>query len=161
MQRAVSAISCAAAMVTALAVAACASARPLLDDALVVPGQRVGQIEIGMPLAELLSVMGQPRSTSPIVGTAATSYTFDGVTVGAHDEVYWIIAEDSRFRTVSGVSPGSEQIYARAAMGKPECVVTRGATTIYDYRNAYFEVDNSSGRVTRVGVQQKTDFCRS
>jgi hypothetical protein len=154
-------IMCTAAMLAALALAACASARPQLDDGLVVPGQRVGQIEIGMKLAELLAVMGQPRHTSPIQGTAATSYAFDGITVGAHDEVYWIIAEDPRYRTVSGVAPGAEQIYARAAMGKPDCVVTRGAVTVYDYRNAYFEVDNASGRVTRVGVQEKTDFCRS
>jgi hypothetical protein len=54
------------------------------------------------------------------------------MTVGAHDEVYWIIVEDARFHTETGVRPGTEQIYARASLGKPRCVETQDNTTKND-----------------------------
>lgn len=142
-----------------LAAGACASAPVNFDDNLVVPGARVGEVQIGMPLAQLLTFMGTPRKSEPIPGTAATSYSFDGLTVGAHDTVYWIIADSPKYHTQNGVAPGSEQIFARAAFGKPDCVATRGDMTVYDYKDVYFEVDNRTGKVTQLGVQKKTTVC--
>lgn len=144
-----------------LLIAACAS-RPLtLNDDQIVPGERVGDIEIGMSLEQLLALKGVPNRTIPIEGTAATTYVFDGVTIAAHDEVYWIIVHDARFRTADGISKGTEQITARAAFGKPKCVISRNGTTIYDYGNLYFDVDNASGRVSQIGVMRKTQSCDS
>lgn len=140
---------------------ACATGPLTYDDDLVVPGERIGEVQIGMPLSSLLALKGTPLRTVPISGTEATSYTFQGLTVGAHDTVYWIIADDARFHTAGGVRPGVEQIFARAALGKPECVVTRDDLTIYDYGNLYFNVDNGTGKVAQVGVQKKTQTCRS
>ena len=68
------------------------------------------------------------------------------MTVGAHDEVYWIIVEDAQFHTETGVRPGTEQIYARASLGKPRCVETIDNTTKYDYGGLYFDVSNDTGR---------------
>jgi len=139
---------------------ACATGPLTLDDDLVVPGERIGEIQIGMPLATLLYVKGNPTSTTPIPSTDATTYTFeDGLTVGAQDEVYWIIAEDARFHTGSGVRPGVEQIFARASFGKPRCVETRGETTLYDYGKIYFDVDNTAGKVKRLGVVGQNRPC--
>lgn len=136
-----------------LILAACASTPPNLNDDLIVPGERIGEIEIGMPLASLLTVAGTPTRTAPITDTTATTYSFpNGLTVGADDKVYWIITEDARFHTVDGVRPGVEQIYARATLGKPRCVETRPETTVYDYGDIYFEAGNTDGRVRRVGV---------
>lgn len=143
-----------------IALAACATGPLTLDDDLVVPGQRIGEVQIGMPLATLLAVKGNPITTQPISGTEATTYTFqDGLTVGAHDEVYWIIAEDARFHTSTGVRPGVEQIFARASFGKPRCVESRPEITVYDYGNIYFDVDNTLGKVTRVGVVGQNRPC--
>jgi hypothetical protein len=141
--------------------AACVTGPLTYNDDLVVPGERIGEIEIGMPLASLLALKGTPQRTVPISGTEATSYTFQGLTVGAHDTVYWIIADDARFHTAGGVRPGAEQIFARASLGKPECVVTRDDLTIYDYGNLYFNVDNGTGKVAQVGVQKKTQTCNN
>jgi hypothetical protein len=139
--------------VAALLLAACASTPPNLNDDLVVRGKRIGEIEIGMPLANLLTVKGAPLRTAPISNTTATTYTFaNGLTVGADEKVYWIITEDARFHTEDGVRPGVEQIYARATLGKPRCVETRADTTMYDYGDIYFESDNVDGKVKRVGV---------
>jgi hypothetical protein len=149
------------AAIAASGLSACASAPLTLDDDLIVPGERIGEVEIGMPLASLMALKGTPLRTVPIPGTEATSYTFDGFTVGAHDEVYWIIAEDPKFHTAHGVAPGGEQIFARASLGKPKCVVTKDDLTIYDYGNIYFNVDNGSGRVAQLGVQKKTQTCDS
>lgn len=144
----------------AFAASGCASAPQQLDDNLVVPGERVGRVEIGMPLARLIEVMGVPRASVPIHGTQATSYSFDGLTVGADDKVYWIIVDDPRYRTVSGVSPGTEHIYARAALGTPACVISASDKTTYDYKDVYVDVDNRTGKVQRLGVQNKTTVCR-
>jgi hypothetical protein len=137
----------------ALVLAACASTPPNLNDDLVVRGKRIGETEIGMPLAMLLAVNGAPVRTAPIPGTDATTYSFPkGLTVGADDKVYWIITEDARFHTDGGVRPGTEQIFARATLGKPRCVENRPDTTMYDYGNIYFEAGNVDGRVKRIGV---------
>jgi hypothetical protein len=149
------------AAIAATGLSACATAPLTLNDDLIVPGERIGEVEIGMPLASLMALKGTPLRTVPIPGTESTSYTFDGFTVGAHDEVYWIIAEDPKFHTAHGVAPGGEQIFARASLGKPKCVVTKDHLTIYDYGNIYFNVDNGSGRVAQLGVQKKTQTCES
>jgi len=143
-----------------LAFGACASAPPNLNDDMIIPGERVGNVELGMSLAELFALKGTPYKTSPIAGTGATSYNYDGLTIGADDRVYWIIARDARFRTPAGVAKGSEQIFARGAYGKPRCVVTRGEVTVYDYRDMYFEVDNATGQVSQIGIQKNTQTCR-
>ena len=142
-----------------LTLGACASTPPDLNDNLIVPGERVGDVELGMSLSDLFALKGKPYKTTPIANTEATSYTFDGLTIAAHDEVYWIIARDPRFFTERGVSMGAEQIYARGAYGKPKCVVTHGTVTVYDYGDLYFEVDNSTGKVGQIGIQRKTQTC--
>ncbi|MEL6665536.1 MAG: hypothetical protein AAFQ24_05330 [Pseudomonadota bacterium] len=137
----------------------CASSPLTLNDNQIVPGERVGDVEIGMPLDQLLALKGVPRQTIPMRGTAATTYVFDGLTVGAHDEVYWIIVQDGRFRTEEGISTGAEQITTRAAFGVPDCVVSKADSTIYDYGNIYFNVANDTGRVEQLGVMEKTQNC--
>ena len=54
-----------------MASAACASASPELNDNLIVPGERVGNVELGMTLAELFNRRGAPSRTIPIPGTAS------------------------------------------------------------------------------------------
>lgn len=138
---------------TLLAFAACATTSANLNDGMIVPGKRIGVVELGMPLASLLAIKGAPLRTAPIPNTTATTYSFSGgLTVGAEEKVYWIITEDSSFRTETGVAPGVEQIFARATMGKPRCIETRTETTMYDYGNVYFEAGNVDGHVKRIGV---------
>lgn len=143
----------------ALAATACATAPLTLNDNTIVRGERVGDVEIGMTLAQLLALKGTPLQTIPIRGTAATTYAFDGLTVAAHDQVYWIIATDPKFRTHLGLTVGAEQIFARGAYGEPDCVATTDDTTTYDYGDFYFDVENESGKVSAIGVQRKTQTC--
>jgi len=149
----------AAVLAGAMFASACASAPTDLNDNMIVPGERVGPVLIGMPVADLLAAAGTPRSTTLIENSAAATYHFDGFTVAAHDTVYWIIAESPIYHTAGGAGVGVEQIEARSAFGKPECVVTRGGFTLYDYKTIYVEVSNATGRVTRIGVQKKTGTC--
>lgn len=139
--------------------AACASAPLTLNDNLIIPGERIGEVEIGMPLATLLALKGNPQRTTPIAGTEAAAYDFGGITVAAHDEVYWIAATDPRFRTQTGVAPGVEHIFARGSFGRPSCVVSKSDVTVYDYPGFYFDVDNASGKVTQVGVRKMSRKC--
>jgi hypothetical protein len=138
---------------------ACASAPPDLRDNQIVRGERVGEVELGMSLIELFAVKGTPLHTTPIEGTRATTYTYDGLVIAADEKVYWIIARDPQYRTDIGVGAGAEQILARGAYGKPKCVVTKGDETLYDYSDIYFGVDNRSGKVTKVGIMRDTQTC--
>lgn len=147
------------ATLSVLAFGACATKTPNFNDNMIIPGERVGDVELGMSLAELFAVKGAPHKTIPIAGTGATSYNYDGLTVGADDKVYWIIARDTRFRTPAGVAKGSEQIFARGVYGTPRCVVTRGNITVYDYNDVYFEVENETGKVSQIGIQKNTQTC--
>ncbi|MEM9668486.1 MAG: hypothetical protein AAF950_06130 [Pseudomonadota bacterium] len=134
--------------------------RPLtLNDDVIVKGERIGDVEIGMTLGQLLALKGNPQSTTPLRGSASTSYNFDGLAVAASDEVYWIIATDTRFRTPDGIAPGVEQIFARSRAGQPICVINRQSETSYDYGDFYFDVDNASGKVTEVGVRSPQNVC--
>jgi hypothetical protein len=138
---------------------ACASAPPDRNDNLIVRGDRVGDVELGMTLFELFAAKGAPLMTTPIPNTRATTYSYDGLVVAADDQVYWIIARDPRYRTEIGVGSGAEQILARGAYGKPKCVVTENDVTVYDYSDIYFEVDNKSGKVKEVGIMRSTQTC--
>jgi len=142
-------------------ISACASAPLTLNDNQIVPGERVGDVEIGMPLKQLLALKGVPQKTIPMRGTAATTYVFDGFTVGAHDQVYWIIVQDAKFRTVDGISKGTQQITTRATFGVPDCVVSKSDMTVYDYGNIYFNVANETGLVEQVGIMAKTQNCKT
>lgn len=143
----------------AAVLAACASGPLTLNDNLVVPGERIGEVEIGMPLATLLALKGNPVRTTPIAGTESTTYDFGGLTVAAHDEVYWIAATDPRFKTSTGVSAGVEHIFARGSFGRPSCVVSKADVTVYDYPGFYFDVSNATGKVTEVGVRKTSRKC--
>ncbi|MEO1662618.1 MAG: hypothetical protein AAFR51_16630 [Pseudomonadota bacterium] len=142
------------------ALSACATAPLTLNDNQIVRGERVGDVEIGMGLEQLLALKGVPARTIPMPDTDATTYVYDGLTIAADDKVYWIIVQDARFQTAEGITKGAEQISTRAAFGVPDCVVTKGAQTIYDYGNIYFDVENASGLVNAVGVMDRTINCK-
>ncbi len=142
------------------ALCACATAPLTLNDNQIVPGERVGDVEIGMSLDQLLALKGVPNRTIPMRGTDATTYVYNGLTIAADDTVYWIIVQDARFQTAEGITKGAEQISTRAAFGVPDCVVTKGGQTIYDYGNIYFDVENASGLVSAVGVMDRTTNCK-
>jgi len=141
--------------------AACTVTPPplTLNDDRIVAGERIGDVEIGMTLDQLLALKGSPQKTTPMRGSAATSYSFDGLAVAASDNVYWIIAHDPRFRTTDGIGPGVEQIFARSVAGRPICVINKEYETSYDFGDFYFDVDNTSGKVTKVGVRVAQDVC--
>ena len=57
------------AAIAAIAASACATAPLTLDDDLVVPGERIGEVEIGMPLASLMALKGTPLTLPQIAET--------------------------------------------------------------------------------------------
>jgi hypothetical protein len=153
-----------ASIAVCLLAAACVSApsaRRVLsqDDSLIVPDRRIGEVYLRMPVEDLLRVMGAPVKTQPIADTTATTYSFDGIHVTADSRVYWIVVTSEQYRTAEGVGPGSEQIEVRAKHGKPKCAGTRGDSTTYDYKGQYFTVDNTTGKVTMVGVSDDFNHC--
>lgn len=129
------------------------------DDNLILPGKRVGEIYLRMPVADLLALMGAPESTRTFPDSDAAVYQFRGLQVTADDRVYWIVASGNGYQTEEGIGPGSEQIEVRSRLGKPKCAVTRGPDTIYDYGGLYLVMDSASGLVSHVGVRRGTSYC--
>jgi len=122
-----------------------AASEMLLHDRLIIPGERVGPILLGMPLRKLVEVVGEPvsSSTSRIpAGRGAMMYRYadpdaspDGamlVMVREYDQAVYSIQIDriESFQTREGVRFGSSEALVRASFGKPEAIQQSGVGDI-------------------------------
>src|SRR5687768_7177462 len=94
------------ACVAALLLDACETAQPTpvtqapIFDNLIIPGQRIGPVSIGMTRAELLRVKGEPEETQRL--TDAMVYRWSGLRVTVADDnsqVYSVSVDDPAFKT--------------------------------------------------------------
>jgi len=108
-----------------------------IRDRIVVPGERVGPILLGMSLTRLVEVIGEPVSSSAShipSGRNALLYRYadpdaspDGallVMVRETDQTVYSIQIDGieSFQTREGVRHGSSEALVRASFGKPQSV---------------------------------------
>jgi hypothetical protein len=119
-----------------------AATEVLLHDRLIIPGERVGPILLGMPLRKLVEVVGEPVSSSAShipAGRSAMMYRYadpdaspDGamlVMVREYDQAVYSIQIEriESFQTREGVRYGSSEARVRASFGKPESIQQFGA----------------------------------
>jgi hypothetical protein len=124
---------------------AAAAAEQLLHDRLIIPGERVGPILLGMSLRNLVEVVGEPVSSSASripAGRSAMMYRYadpdaspDGamlVMVREYDQAVYSIQIDriESFQTREGVRYGSSEARVRSSFGKPEAIQHSGAGDI-------------------------------
>ena len=98
------------------------SAPQSFNDNLIVPGQRIGKVYLGMPIAQLYKEFGNPSKRDVADGNAV-EYTYDraSLTVGvAGGKVIDVATTSSLFRTANGVGVGSSDIEVRSKLGPPE-----------------------------------------
>lgn len=129
-----------------LLLSSCGSAPPLPappkelppDDSLIVPGNRIGSVAIGMTSKQLLKAKGSP-SSSPMRYTDAANYSYDQlrysvVVDDATQQVWRIATSDGRYRTVEGVGVGQTELEMRADLGNPDQTKDMGNDTfLYCY----------------------------
>lgn len=124
---------------------AAAAAEVLLHDRLIIPGERVGPILLGMSLRNLVEVVGEPISSGAAripSGRSAMIYRYadpdaspDGamlVMVREYDQAVYSIQIDriESFQTREGVRYGSSEARVRSSFGKPEAIQHSGAADI-------------------------------
>jgi hypothetical protein len=103
-----------------------AAAQAQTGDHLIVPGERIGPISVGMTLNQALRAAGSPPVRSLFSNTDPTSGQIDfasglGIAVrGPEQRVITICAQHpSKFRTRGGVAPGMSEVEIRTRLGPP------------------------------------------
>jgi hypothetical protein len=90
-------------------------------DTLIVPGQRIGPISIGMTAGELLRVAGAPTNSTRFKDGSANRFG-NGIGAFVADDsgrVFSVNTADPRYRTVGGVGTNSSDLEIRSNFGAP------------------------------------------
>ncbi|HYM19220.1 MAG TPA: hypothetical protein VEU06_11695 [Micropepsaceae bacterium] len=136
-----------------LVVAACAIpalAQP--RDALIVPGERVGPIALGLSEADLLKVAGAPAST--LHQGNETVYSFGRVTVQIGTAgVDLITVDDPRFETADHLRLGLAVPVAISLLGQPVEQSTLNGVETLEYEGMALIVRNNL--VMQIRIQRR------
>ncbi len=96
------------------------SANPI-GDGLIVPGQRIGPIYVGMDVRLLYQTMGEPRESMP--SADGVTYDFGGglaaIVMNTTQRVYRITANSTNYATKEGIRVGLSDLAVRALDGNP------------------------------------------
>ena len=144
------------------------ASHPAPKDNLIVPGQRIGPIYLGMTAKDLYRTMGTPTSSYSDTSLSLTSYDF-GPGNGRNGRPYTdarltngivtvITTSERRFHTGNSLTIGSSDLALRATMGNPACTLPGrlGEQEQYlEYRNVSFVVRR--GVVTFINVAQNNN----
>src|SRR5215831_12744563 len=131
--------------VTIATVTGCASAPsapqssakiPSNNDHLIVPGQRIGQVSLGMSVQQLIATLGTPVKSEPYGGGNRSNNSFSiGLDVDVSGTaVDGIFARNSTYKTAEGVGLGMSDLEVRALLGAPDKHALYGG---YDFRTCY------------------------
>ncbi len=136
----------------AVALAACGSNRPAdepppptgRNDNLIVPGQRIGKVAVGMPARQLVNAAGSPKDSSRL-GKGFVSDFGDGLVAVVNDgdlKVVTIGTSDPWYATPEGIRAGSSELEVVARLGKAQAVSEdRGKPNIKTYCYPGLEID--------------------
>ncbi len=124
-----------------LAIAGIARAQLGADDFLIVPGQRIGPVRVGMALTDAETRMGAPKSAFPAANNQGTINTWfstvrnrDGtMSMGSTGGLYAVVDAagvirqagvhyDPRFVTATHLHTGVSEAAVRSALGEPSNV---------------------------------------
>lgn len=128
--------------------------RPLLGDRLIIPGQRVGQIKIGMPASTVSQAWGQADSVTPMGQGGRSLYRYReealGLIVSNSGRIEGLVMETGDFITQQGVKVGSSQAEVVRAFGQAPM---SGGSLIYEKKGIGFRF--TQGRVSQITVLPK------
>jgi len=96
---------------------------PPVQDAKIVPGQRVGPVSLGMSPADLLGALGDPDhvgSDGDFPGAKLYFFNARGLQVTVDgSQVVQIAVNGTQFATQEGIAVGSTELRATALLGSP------------------------------------------
>jgi hypothetical protein len=117
-----------------IAVAGPVMAAPAATDNLIVPGQRVGPIALGMTQAQLAAAMGSPGEV--LHQGSATTYSWGQVAAEIGDNspgVDLITVNDPRYDTPGHVHVGLAAPAVAAVLGQPDKKTSTQGLDTFDY----------------------------
>jgi hypothetical protein len=123
-----------AALLMTIAVSGPVMAAPATSDNLIVPGERVGQIALGMTQAQLAAAMGSPGDV--LHQGSATTYSWGQVAAEIGDNspgVDLITVNDLRYDTPGHVHIGLAAVAAAAVLGQPNKKTSTQGLDTFDY----------------------------
>ena len=149
------------------------SARPLaapkgapVRDTLIVPGERVGPIALGMSSSALLETMGPPDESVRFSDGVGATFKSAGLYANVLDttqQVFAIHVNDERYATKEGLKLGSSEMEVRAKLGAPTRHVLQSDDGVHPYENRLcYETGitfymNTAGRVYVLQVHPRRE----
>jgi len=123
------------------------------NDNLIVPGERVGRVFLGMTTAQLYRVMGEPTNT---VAYNAGGFRYEwrdlSVIVNRSSTVTWMITSGSTYSLAGGVTVGSSTLALQSNRPPPAFSRAEDASrTSYCYSDG-LGVDTKSNNVVGIEV---------
>lgn len=128
-------------------------------DSLIVPGQRVGPVSLGMSGAQLLQAVGSPTRSNHIGDVTAVSFS-NGISANVRDSdnrVTTASTSDERYSTPGGVHSGISEFEVRTRLGSPAGVLDDATTDRYlCYPGMWFGITRGTNRVNMITVTAGT-----
>ncbi len=131
------------------------------DSTVIVPGQSLGAVRLGMPSRSLqqMSGWGQPDSSNASGTIVYMAYARQGITVAIRDDqVVMALTSSERYRTERGVAVGRPLSAAVATHGQAP---PSGDDRLVWYDSIGLVLGIGSGTIIRIGVFDPKNFVRA
>jgi hypothetical protein len=129
------------------------------SDHLIVAGQRIGSVAIGMTAAQLFDLMGDPTDTLPY--TDGHSYSW-GDNANGRVLTAWVLTKSQRvvsclttnpqFVTPEGIHVGDSELALEAKLGAAERRLYGFGRVFYSYRHGSLGFIVRNGRIDRITI---------
>ena|ERR1039457_4347804 len=130
-----------------------------INDNTIVPGDRIGQVFLGMTEDQLYQRLGEPSKTQTASGTVDYVYPSLNVNVDAITHKVWEIdMQNPAYSTVEGISIGSSGLALRTKIREQYTQRSLASFTNNDYPSGLTVTLNSIGDVAGLSVWIPGEF---
>lgn len=133
----------------------------IAEATLIIPGQSLGPVRLGMPIKSLQQTAGwgQPDSSNASGSIVYMTYARHDITVAVRDDqVVLALTSSERYRTERGVAVGRPVSAAVSAHGQAQ---TSGDERLIWYDSIGLVLGIGSGTIIRIGVFDPRNFVRA
>ena len=123
-------------------------------DTLIVPGQRIGPIAVGMPGTQLLAALGSPVESMHLPWSETQVRFSNGLLATVRDSdnrVPYAVVNDARYATKEGTRVGLTEFEVRTRQGLPRSV-SGGEPRVLCYHGLMVWFEGKSGRAAAIAV---------